>query len=162
MAAGMHHVNFATPAVPHPHKALVGKACLLPDRQGVHISTDHQHRPLPVVEKGDHPGSPYTTGDRESRILKFLCEASGSPLFLAGEFGMGMEVPVQEFQGRIFLVKDPGCQESTVRGGSGHVRSPRYRCNRHPPCRRFRSGIGPGRGTGQGRGRGTAAPCRCR
>ena len=95
VTTGVHHADFPPLPVPGRHLAGVGQACLLDDRQGVHVGADKHDRAGPVLDQTHDPELSHPGGDLRARFLQSLGHLGGRLHLLVGQLGMSMEVGVQ-------------------------------------------------------------------
>jgi hypothetical protein len=95
MPAGMHDRYVPALLVDAPGGAGVVQACCLFYGQSVHVRAQQDGPTRTIVEDADHTRYSYAGVNRETQGVKVLCHDPGGPVFLEGELGVRVQVPVQ-------------------------------------------------------------------
>ena len=97
----------------------IGQAGLLAHRQAVHVSAQHQGRPLAVLHHRHDAGAADLIGDLKAQGPQLGGQTGRGLDFLVGEFGMGVEVLVERFQVIGIIGLDRPAQGIIARGVLG-------------------------------------------
>ena len=119
VAAGVHHADLAAQRVGRLGLARVRQAGAFGHGQGVHVGSNHDDRPRPVL---DHPHDPQFADARRdlgARLPQFLGDPSGGLDLLKREFRVRVQVSVEILE-LLLMVVEPG---RDGRGGLSHTRA---------------------------------------
>ena len=99
VAAGVHDRNRVPVRVGCGGRAGEPEAGVLPDREGVHVGSQHDGGSVAVAQHPDAPGPADAGAHLAAGPLELLGGLGGRAVLLVRELRMGMEVAVEDLQG---------------------------------------------------------------